>query len=112
MAGGIVSKGNVMLTSEYAKPIGIVSGMNPRASMPTAWKNRASFSECVSYKLDADGNKVDARVFTSAPKTRTTAQRRRVDRTIEVSDRMAEQHESARRLREIIGTNNIGSDYS
>jgi hypothetical protein len=64
-----ITRDNVMLTREYARPIGIVS--SPKVSKPqTAWKqldrpSSVTFSECVSYKLDDDGNKVNAHIFRS-----------------------------------------------
>lgn len=99
-----------LLPSDIAKPIGLLNGTSTGGSKMPRTSDSTVTSECVSYRLDENGNKVDAHVFRSA--TTRKPNRRNNAVTFDVSDAMAAKYEAAARLREIVGTNNIGADYS
>lgn len=51
---------DAIMTSDIAKPIGLLNGTRVGG---TRKPKNATWSECVSYKLDENGNKVDAHIF-------------------------------------------------
>lgn len=111
-----VTRDNVKLTQEYAKPIGIVT--SPKVSKPrTAWKqldkpSSVKWSECVSYKLDDDGNKVNARIF--HPSNRKPNRRKMSEAdTVEIAEKLSNGHKATLfDLDKVMSVNNIGRDYS
>lgn len=80
---------DAMLTKDEAIAIGMTTAL--RAGGTKSPKVRQSASYCVSYKLDEDGNKVDAHVF--SPNKRKPNRRKMSEAdTVELQDKIAQGH--------------------
>lgn len=78
--------------------IGLLDGTKP--GRKTAFQNKATWSECVSYKLDENGNKIEAKIF--RPRKPNRRKLSEADK-VEALDRIMEAQQHTERMREILG---------
>jgi len=80
------------------RSIGLLDGTKP--GNKTAFRNKATWSECVSYKLDENGNKIEAHIF--RPRKPNRRKLSEADK-VEALDRIMEAQQHTEKMREILG---------